>query len=72
MRDAWMTLRTSNDGAHNFGNASQHFLGEEGAFCVAVERYRMGSQRQMVIRSSVSSPTRVDVLAQAIQADRER
>lgn len=67
-----MTLWVARDGSHNYGAASEHFLGEEGAFCVPVIRRRMGQARQLVVKSSVSSPIRVDVLACAVQAEQER
>jgi hypothetical protein len=70
-RDANMTLKVAKDGSRNYGAATVHFLGEEGAFCVPVIRRRMGNARQFVLRCSVTSPTRVDILAQAIQAELE-
>jgi len=70
-RDAWMTVKVAKDGSRNYGAATQHFLGEEGAFCVPVIRRRLGIARQLVTRNSVSSPTRVDILAMAIQAELE-
>lgn len=72
MRDAYMTIRVSRDGSHVYGAASQHFLGEEGAFCVPVIRRRLGQARQMAVKCSISSPIRVDVLACAVQAEQER
>lgn len=71
-RDAYITLWVAKDGSRNYGAATQHFLGEEGAFCVPVIRRRMGSSRQFAVRVSCTSPTRVDILAMAIEAEQER
>lgn len=70
-RDAWMTITVAKDGSKNYGAATQHFLGEEGAFCVPVIRRRMGTARQMTVKCSISSPTRVDILALAVEAEQE-
>jgi hypothetical protein len=70
-RDANITIKVAKDGSKNYGAATQHFLGEEGAFCVPVIRRRCGSARQFAVRVSCTSPTRVDFLAMAMQAERE-
>lgn len=71
-RDANMTVKVSKDGSRVYGAATTHFLGEEGAFCVPVIRRRLGTARQMALKCSISSPTRVDILAMGMQAETER
>jgi hypothetical protein len=70
-RDAYVTIWVAKD-AHNYGAATEHFLGEEGAFCVPVIRRRLGNSRQFAMKVSCTSPTRVDFLAMAIQASKEK
>jgi hypothetical protein len=70
-RDANVTVWVAKDGSHNYGAATEHFLGEEGAFCVPVIRRRMGTSRQFTVKVACTSPTRVDFLAMAVEAERE-
>lgn len=66
-----MTMWVAKDGSHNYGAATQHDIGVTGQFCVAAIRRRLGQSRQFVLKCSVTSPYRRDVMALAIQADRE-
>lgn len=66
-----MTLKLSKDGSHVYGSASQHFLGEEGAFCVPVIRRRCGQAQRINVHGEISSPIRVDILAAAAEVSRE-
>lgn len=69
-RDCYLTMKVAKD-ATNFGAATEHFLGEEGAFNVPAIRRRLGTSRQFVLRCSMTSPTRIDVLGMAVQVTRE-
>lgn len=71
MRDAWLTLWISKDGNRDFGAARQAFLGEEGDFRDQVTFRRLGQCRRMGVKVSITSPTRVDVLALEADISRE-
>lgn len=65
------TIHISKDGSHNYGAASIHDIGDTGQFCTAAIRRRLGSARQMVMRCTVTSPYKRDVIALAVEVSRE-
>ena len=71
MADRFATLQVSKDGAHNWGDPTQHSLGEVGAYQTRVVRRRLGVGRHWVLRLSVSSPMPRVLISMSIQDDRE-
>lgn len=67
------TIKVSKDGGKNWGAATIHDLGETGEFGERgkAHRRRLGSSRSFMLEASVSDPYKADVLALAIQAQRE-
>lgn len=70
--DHFVTIEISKDGGHNWGAATIHDIGATGEFCVPAIRRRLGSSRQFLVRWTVTSPYKRDVLAAAIEATREK
>lgn len=70
-RDCYCTIWLAKDGAHSFNAATEHYLGEEGAFVQTAIRRRMGQCRQAVARVRFTSPVRRDVIAMAVQVGGE-
>lgn len=71
MTDHIATIEVTKDGSHNYGAATLHDIGNTGQFCVAAIRRRLGQARQMTVRVTVTSPYKRDVVAMAIELERE-
>lgn len=66
MTDHIAVLRVSRDGSHNYGDATQHDIGNTGSFCQYAVRTRLGTSRQLVIEEEVSSPFKADLISLAV------
>ena len=71
MTDHYCEIRYSKDGSHNHSDWTIHDLGDTGAFQTRVTKLRMGQAYQMAVTVRTSSPRRRNVLAMAVQVDKD-
>lgn len=66
MVDSYVDISISKDGGHNWGNTRRRSLGRLGEYEQRIRLLRLGRYRQMVVKITVSSPLKRDLLGAVV------